>query len=101
LQEELNINRQIIEEFVEDGADSEEHSTSVESIEDISSIEIIPTTVEKDRKARAKTQIPVSTMTTATPKQKRESKKEQGKESFEKARAWALDRARDKERKRK
>jgi hypothetical protein len=26
----LNINRQIIEEFVEDGADSEEHSTSVE-----------------------------------------------------------------------
>jgi hypothetical protein len=68
----MNINRQIIEEFVEDGADSEEHSTSVESIEDISSIEIIPTTVEKDRKARAKTQTPVSTTTTATPKQKRE-----------------------------
>jgi len=98
LQEELNINRQIIEEFVEDGADSEEHSTS---IEDISSIEIIPTTVEKDRKARANTQIPVSTTTTATPKQKRESKKEQRKDSFEKARAWALDHARDKERKRK
>ena len=50
LQIELNLNRQIIEEFFADGAYSEEYSMSIESIEDISSMVIIPGTAEKDRK---------------------------------------------------
>jgi hypothetical protein len=105
LQIELNLNRQIIEEFFTDGgAYSKEYSTSVESIEDISSIEIIPATTEKDRKPKARVkaqaQLPVSTLTTATPKQKRKNKKEERKESFERARAWALDCSQENERKR-
>ena len=86
IQIELNLNRKIIDELLADNSDdnSEEYSTSAESLE-ISSVEIIAAP-QPDRKLSVRPQ--VNTVV-------------ERKESFEKARAWALDRAKDKDRKRK
>jgi len=95
IQIELNLNRQVIEELLAgNDEDSEDYSTSVESLE-MSSVEIIQSP-EPERKLRAQ----ATTTAIPTTAQKR-NKKQERKESFEKARAWALDRAKDKERKRK
>jgi hypothetical protein len=93
IQIELNLNRQIIEELLAgNDEDSEDYSTSVESLE-LSSVEIIQSP-EPERKLRAQ----ATTTVIPTTAQKR-NKKQERKESFEKARAWALDCAKDKERK--
>jgi hypothetical protein len=94
LQIELNLNRQIIDELLTDDGDIEDYSTSVEGIEEILSVEIIPS--PGDRKPRAQ-----ALAATPTQTQKRKTKKEEQKASLDRARAWALDRSRDKERKRK
>jgi len=101
IQIELNLKRKIINELLADNSDdnSEEYSTSVESLE-ISSVEIIASP-QPDRKPSARPQLN-TVVAAATPTTGRKSnKKQERKESFEKARAWALDRAKDKDRKRK
>jgi hypothetical protein len=66
----------------------------VESTDEISSVEIIPSPL--DRKPRTKAAVVTQAATTPPPKKK--TKKEECKESLQKASAWALDRRRERER---
>ena len=95
LEIELNLNQQIINELLSDiDQDDEKYSTSVESTYEISSVEIIPSPL--DRKPRTKAAVVTQAATTPTPKKK--TKKEERKESLQKASTWALDRRRERER---
>jgi hypothetical protein len=92
LEIELNLN---INELLSDiDQDDEKYNTSVESTDEISSVEIIPSPL--DRKLRTKAAVVTQAATTPTPKKK--TKKEECKESLQKASAWALDRRRERER---
>jgi hypothetical protein len=66
----------------------------VESIDETSSVEIIPSPL--DRKQRIKAAVVTQAATTPTPKKK--TKKEERRESLQKASAWALDCRRERER---
>jgi hypothetical protein len=81
LEIELNLN---INELLSDiDQDDEKYNTSVESTDEISSLEIIPSPL--DRKLRTKAAVVTQAATTPTPKKK--TKKEECKESLQKASA--------------
>jgi type III secretory pathway component EscV len=89
----LNLNRLIINAFLED-QDEEEYSTSIEDIS-VESVEIIPSPLVIDRQPQAVTAVAIAaTGTTTTPK--KITKKEERKESLQRASAWALERRRNK-----
>ena len=122
LGQEIALNQQVIEELLEDpsdGEDSEEYVDSVaesESFREIASVEIIEppiiphsgTNRRRGYSPRAAIGGPSSPQSVATSKKKattpkKKTKKDERKESLEKARAWAIDRknARDKKEKAK
>jgi hypothetical protein len=122
LSQEIALNQQVIEELLEDpsdGEDSEEYVDSVaesESFREIASVEIIEppriphsgTNRRQGYSPRAATGGPSSPQSVATSKKKattpkKKTKKDERKESLEKARAWAIDRknARDEKEKAK
>jgi hypothetical protein len=87
LQAELILNRQIVIKLELQIDNQEEYSTSIENIDEIS-VEIIPSITRKP------SGITVAIAAASTPKK---TKKEERKESLQRASAWALDRRRTRE----
>ena len=104
LNQEIVLNQQVIEELLykdpseEDSSHGEEYVDSIAETEfsDIASVEIfeppprITTTLPAIGIAAATSAKPQARKDTPTPKKR--AKKDERKESFEKARAWAIDR---------
>jgi hypothetical protein len=97
-QRELNLNRTIIDEFIAD--QEEKYSTSAEDISIEELVEIIPSPVIVTRQPKKTDQLVFVTEATrtTTANNTTKTKKEERKESFQRASAWALERKRNKKR---